>query len=223
LAEALQQPDRVLGRRAGDARALVEWCWLDDRVEVCRPLADALLAVGSPDLDAAELVRWLLRAGLIDRDAVTPLPGLPEAHAAGWRGDWRAAADAWKRVGAPYERALELIDSGDVDATIEGIAVLDALGAAPAARIGRQRLRDLGVARVPRGPVPTTRANPGGLTERQLDVLALLAEGLTNGEIAARLVVSPRTVDHHVSAVLAKLGVTTRREAARRARELRDG
>jgi hypothetical protein len=104
--------------------------------------------VGSPDLDAAELVRWLLRAGLIERDAVAPIPGLPEAHAAGWRGDWRAAADAWKRVGAPYERALELIDSGDV---------------------------------------------------------------------------STRTVDHHVSAVLAKLGVTTRREAARRARELRDG
>ena len=176
-----------------------------------------------PDLDAAELVRWLLRAGLIERDAVAPIPGLPEAHAAGWRGDWRAAADAWKRVGAPYERALELIDSGDVDATLEGIAVLDALDAAPAARIGRQRLRDLGVARVPRGPVSTTRSNPAGLTERQLDVLALLADGLTNGEIAARLVVSTRTVDHHVSAVLAKLGVTTRREAARRARELRDG
>jgi hypothetical protein len=104
LAEALRQPDRVLGRSAGDARALVEWCWLDDRAEVCRPLADALLAWGSPDLDAAELVRWLLRAGLIERDAVAPIPGLPEAHAAGWRGDWRAAADAWKRVGAPYER-----------------------------------------------------------------------------------------------------------------------
>jgi DNA-binding NarL/FixJ family response regulator len=75
----------------------------------------------------------------------------------------------------------------------------------------------------PRGPVPSTRANPAGLTERQLDVLDLVAEGLTNGEIAARLVVSTRTVDHHVSAVLAKLGVTTRREVARRARELRDG
>lgn len=110
---------------------------------------------------------------------------------------------------APYERALELLDSGDVEATLEAIAVLDRLGAA--ARIARRRLRDLGVTRVPRGPTPTTRANPAGLTERQLDVLDLIAEGLTNGEIAERLVVSTRTVDHHVSAVLAKLGVTTRR------------
>ena len=190
---------------------------------MCRPLADAPLAVRPLDLDSAELVRWLLRAGLIDRDAVAADPGAPGGVRGGLRGDWRPPRRRWKRIGAPYERALELIDSGDVDATLEGIAVLDALDAAPAARIGRQRLRDLGVARVPRGPVSTTRANPAGLTERQLDVLALLADGLTNGEIAARLVVSTRTVDHHVSAVLAKLGVTTRREAARRARELRDG
>ena len=135
--------------------------------------------------------------------------------------DPAGVADAWERIGAPYERALELLDSGDVDATLEAITVLDKLEAGPAARIGRRRLRDLGVTRVPRGPVPTTRANPAGLTERQLDVLGLVAEGLTNGEIAARLVVSTRTVDHHVSAVLAKLGVTTRREAARRAQELR--
>jgi DNA-binding NarL/FixJ family response regulator len=149
------------------------------------------------------------------------MPRVPEAFAAGLRGDWRAAAAEWDRIGAPYERALELLDSGDVDATLEGIAVLDQLGAAPAAQIGRRRLRNLGVVRVPRGPTPTTRANPAGLTERQLDVLDLVAEGLTNGEIAERLVVSVRTVDHHVSAVLAKLGVTTRREAARRAREMR--
>jgi DNA-binding CsgD family transcriptional regulator len=230
LAEALQQaehpPDRALPRDVEDLPGVVEWCWLEDRAEECRPLATALLAraaVQPLDLDSAELARWLLRAGLLDRESVPPIPGVPEALAAGLRGDWRAAAAAWDRIGAPYARALELIDSSDVDATLEGIAVLDALDAAPAARIGRQRLRDLGVARVPRGPVSTTRANPAGLTERQLDVLALLADGLTNGEIAARLIVSTRTVDHHVSAVLAKLGVTTRREAARRARELRDG
>ena len=69
-------------------------------------------------------------------------------------------------------------------------------------------------ARVPRGPRPATRANPAGLTERQLAVLELLSEGLTNAEIADRLVVSVRTVDHHVAAVLGKLGVRSRREAA---------
>jgi DNA-binding CsgD family transcriptional regulator len=226
LAQARQPPDDVLPRLAGDAQAVVEWCFLEDRAEECRPLAEALLAraaVRTLDLDSAELVRWLVRAGLLDVRRLPPVPGVPEGLAAGLRGDWRAAAAAWERLGAPYEQALELLDSGDVDATLSAITILDKLEAAPAARIARRRLRDLGVTRVPRGPVPSTRANPAGLTERQLDVLDLVAEGLTNGEIAARLVVSTRTVDHHVSAVLAKLGVTTRKEVARRVRELRDG
>ena len=68
---------------------------------------------------------------------------------------------------------------------------------------------------MPRRSHATTRANPAGLTQRQLDVLDLLADGLTNAEIAERLVVSVRTVDSHVAAVLNKLGVRTRREAAR--------
>jgi DNA-binding NarL/FixJ family response regulator len=75
--------------------------------------------------------------------------------------------------------------------------------------------------RIPRGPRRTTRANPAGLTARQLEVLALIAEGFTNAEIADRLVVSQRTAEHHVAAVLAKLGIATRRDAARRAAELR--
>ncbi len=73
---------------------------------------------------------------------------------------------------------------------------------------------------VPRGQSPATRANPAGLTARQLDVLALLADGLSNAEIAARLVISPKTADHHVSAVLAKLDVRSRGEAAAVARRL---
>lgn len=66
---------------------------------------------------------------------------------------------------------------------------------------------------MPRGPVSATRANPFGLTERQLDILGQLARGRTNAQIAAELVLSVRTVDHHVSAVLAKLGVASRSEA----------
>ena len=92
--------------------------------------------------------------------------------------------------------------------------MLDGLGARPAATLARRRLRELGVVQVPRGPAASTRTNPAGLTERQAEILRLLVAGMTNAEIAARLVVSVRTVDHHVSAVLQKLGVATRREAA---------
>ena len=98
--------------------------------------------------------------------------------------------------------------------------MLDGLGAAPAVALARKSLRGLGVARLPRRPQPGTLTNPAGLTDRQLEILRLVAAGLSNAEIAQRLVVSIRTVDHHVSAILAKLGVPTRREAAARAAEL---
>ena len=122
-------------------------------------------------------------------------------------------------MGDPYETALELAFSGEPDAITEALETLNRLGAAPAAEFARASLRDLG-ARVPRGPNTATRANPAGLTERQLAVLALLREGLTNAEIADALVVSIRTVDHHVAAILAKLGVRSRRDVGERAASL---
>jgi DNA-binding NarL/FixJ family response regulator len=108
---------------------------------------------------------------------------------------------------------LCLLDSGAAAPTLEALAVLDELGARPAAAYARHRLRAMGVTRIPRGPQPATRGNPAGLTGRQVEILAALAEGLTNAEIAARLVISVRTVDHHVSAVLQKLGAASRQEA----------
>jgi DNA-binding NarL/FixJ family response regulator len=80
-------------------------------------------------------------------------------------------------------------------------------------------LRSRGIVSVPRGPTRRTRQNPANLTDRQVDVLELVAAGLTNAEIAERLVLSVRTVDHHVSAILGKLGVETRQQAADRAAE----
>jgi DNA-binding NarL/FixJ family response regulator len=100
------------------------------------------------------------------------------------------------------------------------LGIAEGLGAGALSARLRERLRQLGITRVPRGPLAETRANPAGLTARQLEVLALLAEGLTNAEIAARLVVSIRTVDHHVAAVLARLGVDSRRAAGRRAADM---
>jgi DNA-binding NarL/FixJ family response regulator len=101
----------------------------------------------------------------------------------------------------------------------EAVETARRLGAEPLTRRVTTRMRELGI-RVPRGPRKTTRANPAGLTARQLEVLALLVEGLTNAEIAERLIVSQRTAEHHVAAVLGKVGASTRREAARRASEL---
>jgi DNA-binding CsgD family transcriptional regulator/tetratricopeptide (TPR) repeat protein len=162
-----------------------------------------------------ELLTYLRRLGY----PAVPFPDCPEPYAAALRGDWRSAADAWLAAGDPYEHALELAGSGQVEPTLEALTILDGLGAAPAVALVRRRLRGLGVARLPRRPQPGTLTNPAGLTDRQLEILRLVAAGLSNAEIAQRLVVSPRTVDHHVSAILAKLGVPTRREAAARAAE----
>lgn len=129
-------------------------------------------------------------------------------------GDWQAAAAAWKQRGLPYERALALAQAPNPEPLLEALAIVDGLGAAATARVLRRRLREHSVRMIPRGPRPTTRHNPAGLTARQQDVLALVAEGLTNRQIADRLVVSVRTVDHHVSAVLQKLQVATREAAA---------
>ena len=103
---------------------------------------------------------------------------------------------------------------------LSALTTLDALGAGPLARRLRPRLRKLGVTRIPRGRVQSTRDNPAGPTERQSDVVRLLAEGLTNAEIDARLVLSVRTVDTHVAAILNKLDAKTRRDAAAGAKAL---
>ena len=136
-------------------------------------------------------------------------------------GDWAQAARRLREIGCPYEAALALADSHDEGALREALGRLQALGARPAATIVAHRLRERGIRGVPRGPRPSTRENPAGLTPRELDVLALLAEGLRNAQIAERLVVAEKTVDHHVSAILRKLDVHTRGEASAEAVRLR--
>ncbi|MFJ9246775.1 ATP-binding protein [Streptomyces sp. NPDC101776] len=163
----------------------------------------------------AELGYWLGKSG---HPAAVDDSDHPYALQAA--GDWKRAADLWERAGCPYEHAAALAESPDPADKLAALARLDALGADPLAHLVRAELRDLGVRRVPRGPHAATRHNPAGLTERQLQVVRLLVDGLTNPEIADRLVVSVRTVDNHVRAVLEKLDAPTRRQAAARATEL---
>jgi DNA-binding NarL/FixJ family response regulator len=115
---------------------------------------------------------------------------------------------------------MALAESPDPQHLLTALGMLDELDARPLATVVRRRLRELGVTRIPRGPVDETRINPAGLTARQVDVLRLLGQGYTNAQIASRLVVSVRTVDSHVAAVLGKLGAASRHEAASRAAEL---
>jgi DNA-binding CsgD family transcriptional regulator len=149
-----------------------------------------------------------------------PPDGAAEPFSLQIAGDWAGAAAAGEERGSPYEAARARAFATDEGTLRLARAAFERLGARPDAARVAQSLRELGAHRIPRGPRPNTRANPAGLTARELEILALLAAGLRNAEIAARLFVSPKTVDHHVSAVLAKLGVHARGEAAAAAARL---
>jgi DNA-binding CsgD family transcriptional regulator/tetratricopeptide (TPR) repeat protein len=134
-------------------------------------------------------------------------------------GRWAEAADSWERIGRRFMR-VGALGLGDANAAGEALAMLERIGARRTAEWLRADLRRRGVSGVPRGPRPSTAANAAGLTGRQVEVVRLLAEGLSNADIAERLTLSPKTVQHHVSAVLEKLGAGSRTRAAATARRL---
>jgi DNA-binding CsgD family transcriptional regulator len=219
LDEALNLATRAnnIQRLGPVCAARAEAAWLagdrDRTIQEARAVYDLAMSKQHPWM-TGELAFWRWRAG----DPVVPPDWIATPFACHLAGDWRAAAVAWERLGCPYEQARALAD-GDEAAQIAALAIFDQLGAQPAAADLRQRMRLAGLHHIPRGPRPTTRDHPFGLTARQMDILALLAEDLTNAKIAARLYLSPKTVDHHVSAVLAKLDVHSRETAAAWARQ----
>ena len=145
-----------------------------------------------------------------------PVAGrLPAPYSAMMDRDWARAADAFGAAGWDYDRAIMLSLLDDDASLIEALSIARRLGATPLDQRATRRMRELGHT-VPGRPRDSTIANPAGLTARQLEVLNLLAEGLSNVEIADRLYISVRTVEHHVEGILTKLGVSSRREAARR-------
>jgi len=127
-------------------------------------------------------------------------------------GDWRGAARAWQALGCPYEQANALAAGGEQE-QLEALTILERLGATAAANALRRRMREQGMRRIPRGSRTSTRTNTHGLTKREAEIFELLAQGLRNSAIAKRLFVTTKTVDHHVSAIFTKLGVSSRAEA----------
>jgi DNA-binding CsgD family transcriptional regulator len=205
-------------RLAPVAGARAEARWLAGESEAIAAETDGVLALEQTLRWAGgELYVWRRRAGLVDAfedDAVA------EPFRLELSGDWAGAAERWAAMGCPYEAALALGHADDAAAQRRGLAELQRLGAHPAARRIARALRERGARDVSRGPRVATRENPAGLTARELEVLALVAEGLRNAEIAGRLFVSEKTVAHHVSAVLRKLGVATRSQAGAEAARL---
>lgn len=199
------------------ARAEAAWLAGDPRATVSEARATYELAIRHRHRwYAGELIHWRRLGGdMAPAPAWSAQPFLLQV-----RGQWRRAAAVWQRRGCPYEQASALAD-GDSGAQMEALEIFTRLGAAPAAALLRQRMRGAGVRHIPRGPRTTTRRNPFGLTTREMEILGCLTKGLTNGRIGATLHVSPKTVDHHVSSVLAKLGAASRGEASRIALEQR--
>jgi DNA-binding CsgD family transcriptional regulator/tetratricopeptide (TPR) repeat protein len=212
LDDALESSSgRQHARDVHGARA--ESAWLAGRRGRARREARLALAAGGSVLEPL----WRGELALRFRDAgeEVELGRLPEPYRLQLSGDWRAARDVWARRGFRYEAARAALDGDDEGALRAALDELGALGARPLAGMVSRRLRELGVKGVPRGPRPSTREAPFGLTRRELEVLRLVAVGLRTAEIADRLYIAPKTVERHTSAIFGKLQVRSRTEAAR--------
>ena len=208
------EPQRIVPARLARAEAL----WLEGK-----PAA----AVGEAELadDAAArcdawergaVAVWLHRTG----SPRAPRGEVAEPYRRQLEGDWAQAATLWTGMSCPYEAAMALLGATQEAALREALSAFTNRGASAAARITRQKMRQLGVRSIPAGPRTATQADPLRLTHREREVLDLICAGDTNAEIAAKLFISAKTVDHHVSAVLAKLDAPTRRAAASQATRL---
>jgi DNA-binding CsgD family transcriptional regulator len=220
-ARALPTAKRDIMRQAPLAVVDAEAYWLGlprpGALEALRAAYQAALLAQGQGWALAEAALWLKLLGE-DVDLPADVAGrVSSAYGSHIGGRWREAADAWRELGCPFEQAIAL-SMGDEPAQREALSLFDRLGAAPAAQKLRRAMRESGVRKVPSGPRSARRNDPAGLTPRQNQVLKLLAEGLSNAEIAGRLQMSPKTVEHHVGAVLAAFEAPSRLRAVQIAR-----
>jgi DNA-binding CsgD family transcriptional regulator len=218
-AQAIAAPTGELQHLLPVATASAEIAWLEGgakAADVTRAATDHALELAmrygaTPAL--SELAAWRRRCGVHDAkptDSAGP-------YVLELIGDTAGAAAAWTELGCQYESAITLCTGGPAENHRRALAIFQALDARPAAAIAARLLREGGARDVPRGPRPSTKQNASGLTTREVEVLGMLSEEMSNREIAGRLHLSEKTVDHHVAAILAKLGVSNRRQAARAA------
>jgi DNA-binding CsgD family transcriptional regulator/tetratricopeptide (TPR) repeat protein len=194
------------------AAARAETAWLEGKTNAIAQetnVAFELALRGRVPWVVGELTTWRRRSGI---DEVLPCE-VAAPYALEIAGDWSSAAELWTEIGCPYEAAIARADADDDQALRRAHTELLDLGARGTATLVARRLRARGARGLPRGPRQATQENAAGLTRREVEVLALVADGLQNAEIARRLFLSERTVHTHISSILRKLGVRTRLQA----------
>ncbi len=210
-AQAASEPQWMVAAHVARAEAK----WLDGQIgEAVREveLADDISAEGDV-WDRGAINVWLRRV-----NSTRPLRGkAARPYQLQLAGRWRQAAQAWTDLGCPFDAAMALVDATDEAALRDALGIFQDLGASATARLTRKKMRLRGIQSIPAGAQTATRAHPLGLTRREREVLDEICRGRTNAEIAAGLFISAKTVDHHVSAILAKLDAPTRGVAASRA------
>jgi DNA-binding CsgD family transcriptional regulator len=198
----------------------LELCWIAGTPIPEDEIADAentLFPEKQNSWHYTQLAYWKHKLGLL-REAATG-----EYFAGPFRfeyqGNWKAAIDKWYELGCPYEYALAMFQ-GDEEQQRVSLKILDSLGASATYAMLKSQLKQKGVRKIPRGARASTKKNPAQLTDRQIGVLTLLEKGLQNNEIAERLFVSSKTIEHHISAILSKLKVNSRSKAVLEAQKL---
>ena len=211
--------DEEDGRHIVDVAAIVgerAWLGLED-VATAQEFMDEALSIPINPMLKEEFLDWQRR---IDPSRLpSDLQGLHAPYRASMAGDWETAAVEWRKIGDPYREALALAE-GAADNVEHAVTILSTLGATRVIEHILSVAHSRGVSiNTPVAHRASTLANPAGLTKRQMEVLALLDQGMSNAQIGERLFVSAKTVDHHVSAILGKLEVSSRGEAAALARD----
>jgi DNA-binding CsgD family transcriptional regulator len=196
--------------------ARIEAYWLEGRTDAAVEELDRIPNAfgGVTPVQRGWLALWTQRlTGIVHPIDLEPF-------ASQLSGNCARAVELWDRLGYRYEAALALLDTKDEANLRESLSRLIDLGAEAPVHLVRRTMRDLGIRGIPAGARTATKAHPRGLTAREQQILQLLSEGQSNEEISATLFISVRTVEHHVSAILGKLGVSTRHRAAKEARQL---
>lgn len=194
--------------------ACLEYEWISGQQFVAQSSIDTtvgLITQSDDFIEASEFAFWLYKA----RQQEIPLKKIYTGYEYGSESTLKAAT-LWKEAGCPYQCALALFGGNDENKR-EAIGMVLELGATAVYEKMKMEMRGEGIKNIPRGARKATRANAASLTGRELDILQLLKEGLQNKEIASRLFISAKTVDHHISSIFFKLDVNTRSKAVQEA------